>query len=111
MLFVVLLVRPSRSAREAFDAILGEVTFFAILSLLDLMDPVFLIRRLNLQCRSSGSKRDVKETRMDCLWTNWRISAIFGFLSLKWSRTIRSFELGFALAGEALFSYEDSKKM
>jgi hypothetical protein len=39
MLFVVLLVRPSRSAREAFDAILGEVTFFATLSLLDLVDP------------------------------------------------------------------------
>ena len=90
-------------------AILGDVTFFAILSLLDLMDPVFLIRRLNLQCRSSGSKRDVKETRMDCLWTNGRISAIFGFLTLKRSRTIRFFELGFALAGGALFYYKYNK--
>ena len=54
-------------------------------------------------------KRLVKETRMDCLKTILRISAIFGFLSLKRSRTIRSFESGFALPGGTLFYYKYNK--
>ena len=54
-------------------------------------------------------KRLVKETRMDCLKTILRISAIFGILSLKRSRTIRSFESGFALPGGALFYYKYNK--
>ncbi|WP_159432004.1 hypothetical protein [Fibrobacter sp. UWP2] len=44
-------------------AILGDVTFFAILSLLDLMDPVFLIRRLNLQCEDAPKLVEISATK------------------------------------------------